>query len=62
MSRPLLRLRLPRSLLEALDGYACGTGVTRAEAARDLLMRGLERFGRWPPRPREEVPPVAKAS
>jgi hypothetical protein len=41
---PLVGLRLPPAMIEAVDGYATRTGLaSRSEAIRELLDRGLKK-------------------
>lgn len=47
--RPVLRARVPDTLIEAVDTYARRTGVTRSEALRELVTSALRERGQWPP-------------
>ncbi len=48
---PVIRARIPRPLQVALERACMDTGQTRSALLRDLLTRGLESRGYWPPRP-----------
>lgn len=43
--RPVIRARVPLELLTAVDALGRRHGLSRSEALRYLLLRGLERAG-----------------
>lgn len=44
-----IRARATGPLIVAVDRFAQSWGLTRSEAVRILLFRGLESYGCWPP-------------
>ncbi len=45
----VVKARLPRPMLAALDAAADLSGMSRAAALRDVLVAGLTARGLWPP-------------
>lgn len=41
-----INIRLPNDLLAEVDVYAAENGISRAEAIRQLVQRGLKRKGK----------------
>ena len=49
LTRSTLHTRVPVPLTAAIDRFAAMCGMTRSEAVRTLLARGLETCDLWPP-------------
>jgi metal-responsive CopG/Arc/MetJ family transcriptional regulator len=51
MSRqPVLHIRTPQPLLDAIDKAGDLQGMNRSATVRELIVEGLKARGLWPPR------------
>jgi hypothetical protein len=49
--QPVLRVRVPRPMLDAVDRAARHAGMRRSSLIRELLAFALAERGHWPPTP-----------
>ena len=49
-----ITVRVPGTLVRAIDDWAKRLQVNRSEAARDLISRSLEKYDLWPPSATDE--------